>query len=272
MRQIGIVGLGLIGGSAGMALRRLGAEVSVTGLCLTEDDARLAERLGAVDTASARIESLRGCELVLLATPMTEIEGLFEAIGQSLPEDTLITDVASVKLPVIEAARRRLAAAGRFLGGHPMAGRAESGIRHSDPGLFNGTPWVFTPQPEQDLAPFQWWMELVTRIGARPLLMDAAEHDRQAAYVSHLAFTLSSAYVALARRKAGEGIAGPGFRGMARLAHGDARMYAEIAAANQRNLLDAIDNFTQVLAGYRQAIAGGDRLLPLFSEAGHASD
>ena len=232
----------------------------------------MAERMGAVDSASTRFESLRGCQLVLLATPIPEIGGAFEAIGRALSEEVLITDVASVKLPIIETARRRLPSPGRFLGGHPMAGKTESGIGHSDPALFHGTPWVFTPLPGQDLAPFQWWMDLVKRIGASPLVMDAAEHDRQAAYVSHLAFTLSSAYVAAARQHAGEAIAGPGFRGMARLARGDAGMYADIAAANRQNLLDAIDTFTQVLAGYRQAIAGGDRLLPLFSEAGHAAD
>jgi prephenate dehydrogenase len=271
VRQVGIVGLGLIGGSAGMALRRLAGEVRVIGLCRSEDDARVAERMGAVDSASTRFESLRGCQLVLLATPIPEITKIFEAIGRTLSEEVLITDVASVKLPIMESARRRLPTPGRFLGGHPMAGKTESGIGHSDAALFNGTPWVFTPLPEQDLAPFRWWMELVTRIGARPLVMDAAEHDRRAAYVSHLAFTLSSAYLTASRQQAGEAMAGPGFRGMTRLAGGDARMYADIAAANRDNLLEAIDVFTNVLAGYRRAIAAGNQLLPLFSEAHHAA-
>jgi prephenate dehydrogenase len=114
-------------------------------------------------------------------------------------------------------------------------------------------------------------MEVVTRIGAKPVVMDAGEHDRQAAYVSHLAFTLSSAYAVTAQKKAGEAIAGPGYRSMTRLATGDSRMYADIAAANRGNLLEAIDAFTQTLAGYRKAIEGGHQLARLFSEVGHAA-
>jgi len=269
VREVGIVGLGLIGGSTGMALRALGGRVRVSGLCRTEDAARMAESTGAVDRAGTGIESLRDCELVLLATPVSEFETMFDLLGWSLPREVLITDVASVKRPIVEMARRRLAFPGRFLGGHPMAGKTKSGLSHADPGLFRDTPWVFTPLPEQDLTPFGWWVDLVGTMGARPLLMDAVEHDRQAAFVSHLAFTLSAAYRTTVRAHAGEQMAGPGYRGMTRLASGDPRMYGEIAAANQASLLAAIDAFSESLAGYRRRIASGDRLADLFSEASH---
>ncbi|HEY0491893.1 MAG TPA: prephenate dehydrogenase [Candidatus Dormibacteraeota bacterium] len=272
MREVGIVGLGLIGGSVGMALRRLPRRVRVSGVCRSEDDARAAERLGAADSASSHLESLRDCDLILLATPIAEFRGAFETVGRLLPPSVLISDVASVKLPIIDLARRQLPSPGRFLGGHPMAGRTETGIAHSDPEMFSGTPWVFTPLPGQDLMPFQWWIDMVTSLGAKPVVMSAAEHDRQAAYVSHLAFTLSSAYAALARQQAGERIAGSGYRSMTRLAGGDPVMYADIATANRGNLLLAIDSFTQTLAGYRQAIAASGDLVELFSEARHAAD
>jgi len=272
VREVGIVGLGLIGGSTGMALRALGDKVRVSGLCRTEDAARMAEAVGAVDRAGTGIESLRDCELVLIATPLSEFETMFDLLGRSLSREVLITDVASVKRPIVEMARRRLAFPGRFLGGHPMAGKTESGISHADPGLFTETPWVFTPLPEQDLTPFGWWMDLVRRMGAHPLLMDAVEHDRQAAFVSHLAFTLSAAYRKTVRDHAGEQMAGPGYRSMTRLASGHPGMYGEIAGANQAALLAAIDAFSETLGRHRRRIASGDRLADLFSELNHATN
>jgi prephenate dehydrogenase len=271
VREIGIVGLGLIGGSLGMALKGLAAPVRVTGISRTEDDARLAERLGAADRAGTQVESLVDCDLVVVATPISECPMVFEQVGRCLPGDLLITDVASVKAPIVEMASRMPAPA-RFLAGHPMAGKAETGVRHGDPALFAGSPWVFTPQPGQDLRRFDWWLELVKQIGATPIFLSAEEHDRRAAFVSHLAFTLSSAYVAAVRGNGGEAMAGPGYRSMARLASGDSRMYADIGVANRRQLLEAIDAFTQTLGQYRQAIAEGDRLGALFSQVSRAAD
>jgi len=270
VREVGIVGLGLIGGSAGMALRALGAKVRVSGLCRTEAAARMAESVGAVDHAGTGIESLRDCELVLLATPVSEFETMFDLLGGSLAREVLITDVASVKRPIVEMARRRLPSPGRFLGGHPMAGKTETGISHADPLLFRDTPWVFTPQAAQELTPFGWWIDLVAGMAARPLVMNPDEHDSQAAFVSHLAFTLSAAYQATVRDNGGEKMAGPGYRSMTRLASGDPAMYGEIAAANQAPLLAAIDAFSESLARYRGRIASSDRLAELFSEASHA--
>jgi prephenate dehydrogenase len=271
VREVGIIGLGLMGGSAGMALRGLGGQVRVSGLCRTDDGARMAERLGAVDHAGTSVESLRDCELVLIATPLAEFETMIDLIGRTFSREVLITDVASVKRPVVEMARRSLPFPQRFLGGHPMAGKAQTGISHADPGLFRDTPWVFTPLPEQDITRFAWWTELVGRIGARPLFMDPVEHDRQAAFVSHLAFTLSAAYRKTVRNNGGEQMAGPGYGSMTRLATGDPAMYGEIAAANRAPLLAAIDAFSESLTHYRRRIATEDRLAELFSEVSRAS-
>ena len=269
MRKVGIVGLGLIGGSLGMALRRSGGEVHVTGVSRSETDARLAQARGAADIAGTRVETLRECDLVVVATPISQFATVIEGLGRMLPGEVLITDVASVKEPVLELARG-LPDPGRFLGGHPMAGKAESGLRNSDATLFEGTPWVLTPSAGQDISRFGWWLELITRIGARPVLMSAEEHDRQAALVSHLAFTLSAAYASTVREHGAEIMAGPGFRGMTRLAAGDPRLYGDIAAANRQPLLEAIDDFSRTLAHYRRRIEGREQLTELFAEGSRA--
>ena len=269
MREVGIVGLGLIGGSLGLALRRLHDRVRVTGVTRSPANADAAVARGAVDRTGTSLQLLRECELVVVATPIAHIAGTLEQVADAVPETALITDVASVKVPILDAARR-LPAPTRFLGGHPMAGKAESGITNADASLFQGMAWVFTPFDGQDLGPFQWWFELIGEIGARHSLMAAEEHDRQAAYVSHLAFTLSAAYAATVTAHGAEAMAGPGFRSMTRLAAGDSRMYGDIASANQGPVLEAIDAFTETLAEYRRRIAAQDRLSELFMEAGRA--
>ena len=145
MREVGIVGLGLIGGSVGLALKKRG-DIMVTGVARTIPDAEAAVVAGAVDNASTRLESLRGCDLVVVATPIGECASIFDELGRILPKTTLITDVASVKRPILDRARR-LPSPGRFLGGHPMAGRTESGLAHAAADLFEGNPWIFTPAP-----------------------------------------------------------------------------------------------------------------------------
>ncbi len=269
MREIGIVGLGLIGGSLGLALRGLDGRARVTAVTRTEADAEAAIARGAADRSGIQLDLLRECELVVVATPISQASRAFEQLGQVLPPTTLITDVASVKQPILEMARR-LPSPARFLGGHPMAGKTESGLSQGDASLFEGTPWVFTPSEGQDPGPFSWWIDLVREIGAKPVLMSAREHDQRAAFVSHLAFTVSAAYAATVEANGGDAMAGPGFRSMTRLAGGDPRLYGDIVAANQGPLLQAIDRFAETLARYRQRIAAQDQLADLFAEVDRA--
>jgi len=119
--EVGIVGLGLIGGSLGQALRRLGGRVRVTGIVRTTAEVTAAEARGAVDRAGTSLDLLAECRLVVVATPIAQGATVLAELGRVLPDRTLITDVASVKQPVLEWARA-LPAPDRFLGGHPMAG------------------------------------------------------------------------------------------------------------------------------------------------------
>jgi prephenate dehydrogenase len=266
--RVGIVGLGLIGGSLGLALRGL-RRVEVVGVARTPEGAAAAQQRGAVDNASVDLGTLDTCQLVVIAAPIDEIPRLLDRVSQ-VAANALITDVASVKAPIVEWAGR-LSRPDRFLGGHPVAGRAESGLQASDPALFRDEPWLFTPAVGQDLEPFREWFELVTAIGARPAFLSATDHDRQLAYLSHLAFTASAAFAKTIEERADATLGGPGFRSMVRLAGGDPLMYRSIARENRGPLLEAIDHFAETLQSYRERIAADGDVAELFRAAKHVA-
>jgi prephenate dehydrogenase len=268
--RIGIVGLGLIGGSLGLALRALSHSVEVVGVARTPEGAAAAMQRGAVDVATAEHTMLRDCDIVVIATPIDAVRRALEQVAAAVPGRTVMTDVASVKMPVIEWAGRAMRRE-RFLGGHPVAGKAESGLGAADPGIFRGEPWIFTPLKDQPLEPFAPWLELVTAIGARPVYLSAQEHDRQMGYLSHLAFTVSAAFARTVDEHADHRLGGPGYRSMVRLATGDASMYDDIARENRGALLQALDQFAQTLQHYRERIASAEHLQGLFESGKHVA-
>lgn len=268
--RVGIVGVGLIGGSLGRALRRLPGAVQVVGLARSSQSADEARRAGAVDQGSTDLSVLDGVDVVVLATPIAEIPRVLDRIGHLVNSGSVITDVASVKRPVREWVRR-IPEPGLFLGGHPLAGKAQAGLAASDPAIFKDEPWIFTPLEFQNLRPFEPWFELVRAIGARPHFLSPEVHDEQVAYLSHLAFTISSAYAETVSANADPGLAGPGYRGMARLAAGDPSMYESIARENREPLIRAIDRFAASLAQFRDRIERQDAVRELFEVGNHAA-
>ena len=268
--RVGIVGLGLIGGSLGLALRRLRHSIEVTGVAKRAESGAAAIQRGAVNRASTDLSDISDCDIVVIATPIDQIADVIERLAPVVAAGTLITDVASVKRPVVGWARR-LPNPARFLGGHPVAGKTESGLEESDGGLFDREPWIFTPAEGQDVRPFDTWFELVRGIGATPTFMRADVHDRQMAFLSHLAFAASSAFAETVQSQADPTLGGPGYRGMVRLASGDPAMYEAIARENRDALVDAIDRFDAVLHRYRQRIASGSKVKELFGGAVHAA-
>src|SRR5258708_36033112 len=268
--RVGIVGLGLIGGSLGLALRRLGGAIEVRGVAHHEHGVLAAQQRGAVDRASTDLSDLADCDIVVVATPINQIRAVLERLAAVIRRGTIITDVASVKRPVLEWARC-LPDPSRFLGGHPVAGKERSGLSESDATLFRGETWVFTPDDGQELTPFDEWFRLVRAIGARPQILSAEAHDRQMAFLSHLAVTLSVAYAQTVRPFADPRLGGPGFRGMVRLPGGGPTLYEDITATNRGPLVEAIDRFADVLHEYRERIDHGDRLGQLFSQGPHAA-
>ena len=268
--RVGIVGLGLIGGSLGLALRRLGGSIEVRGVAHHEDGVQAAQQRGAVDRASTDLRDLAGCDTVVIATPINQVQAIMERLATVVGRSAIVTDVASVKRPVLEWARA-LPDPDRFLGGHPVAGKERSGLGESDATLFRGETWIFTPRDGQELTPFDEWFRLVRALGARPQILSAQAHDRQMAFLSHLAFTISTAYAETVRPFADPRLGGPGFRGMVRLAEGDPQLYEDIVTTNRGPLVEAIDHFSDVLRDYRERIEHGDRVGELFGQGAHAT-
>jgi prephenate dehydrogenase len=268
--RVAIIGVGLIGGSLGLALRQRRQDLTVSGITMSPEEAEAALRRGAVSSASTDLDDAGQADLIVVATPLDVTRSVLAHLDDVAPRG-LITDTGSVKAEIVRWAAELVADPDRFLGSHPMAGKTDSGLTAADPGLFHGAAWVFTPREGQDIARFDGWFECLRALGARPVIMDATEHDRRVAIVSHLAFLLSSAYVTAVRAsdepERTAALAGPGFRDMIRLATGDARMYAAIIEHNREPIRAAVERLESSLAEYRRLLTGDDAAAGALFEA-----
>lgn len=274
MERVAIVGLGLIGGSLGLALKRHLPGVEVVGVARRQETAELATRVGAADIAGTDVGAVAGADLVVLACPLALTPVILQAVAPHLGAGTRVTDVGSVKDWVARFADKELdPETNSFLGGHPMAGKEVTGLENADAELFRGRPWIFTPRKPTDADGFVDLVDAVEAIGARPMMLTPREHDRYVAIVSHLPFLLSAAYLrAVGQSPAWEGaaeLASSGFRDISRLGAGDSEMYAAIAETNREEMLEAWAILHEALAEFEAALARGDRdaLLDLFLAA-----
>jgi prephenate dehydrogenase len=264
MERIAIVGLGLIGGSLGLALKRSLPEVEVLGVARRQQTAELALSMGAADTATVDIASVEGADVVVLACPLAVTRTVLDEAAPHLSSGARVTDVGSVKGRVVwQAAASLNRKRNPFLGGHPMAGKEMTGLEHAEAELFTGRPWVFTPRRPGDEDRFGDLVDAVRTIGARPLMLAPDVHDRYVALVSHLPFLLSAAYLRAVGDEsdwqAAAELASSGFRDISRLGAGDSDMYAAIADANRDEVLRTWADFHTALDEFEAAIARGDR-------------
>jgi prephenate dehydrogenase len=261
IRQITIVGLGLIGGSFSLALRRQG----FTGRIVGCDRPAVLDRAlirGAIDEGFTHpFEATRGSQVVLLATPVLGIIDHIHRLGPVLPARTLLTDVGSTKREVLEEAKAIFGknAGVRFLAGHPMAGKEQSGIEFADADLFQQAPWFVTPVRGQKIyeGVSGEFLDWVDRIGARIASLDADEHDRLCAWISHLPQLISTALAATLVDEYGQeapllDAGGRCLREMTRTASSPYSMWRDIALTNKKHLEDAISKLEQRLAHIRE--------------------
>ncbi len=208
IRQITIVGTGLIGGSLGLALHEVGFPGTIIGCdkpgVVDAAITRGAIDRGVTDPREAALES----DVVVLATPVGAILSVFEHLARALPASTLITDTGSTKEQLVERAHKMLGdeAAERVLPGHPMAGKEHGGIEYADSNLFRDAVWLVTPiNPEQPYTPRQReFIELLQSIGARVIAMEPERHDRLCAWISHLPQMMATALASMLREELGD--------------------------------------------------------------------
>jgi prephenate dehydrogenase len=259
--RITIIGTGLIGGSFALAARRAGFTGRIIG-CDRESTLMRARDFGAIDEAvTSPEEAVKGSDLIVLATPVGSIIDLLERIGPLASPDSLITDVGSTKLEIMARARDIFGSnvAKRFLPGHPMAGKENSGIEYADADLFRDAVWLITPFLGQDLTHpnIAAYIELLEKIGSRVVTFDPHEHDRICALVSHLPQMISTAFASTLVEELGDdpqanAIGGRALREMTRIARSPYSMWRDIALTNTKNIHDALLKLEQKLAHIRE--------------------
>ena len=265
IRQITIVGTGLIGGSFGLALRQQGFRGALVG-CDRPEVLEAAVVRGAIDRGDPDVsQAAQGSDVVVLATPIGGILSTFEKLAPTLPSGTLVTDTGSTKVRFVERARMILGAeAGiRVLPGHPMAGKEHGGIENADADLFRDAVWLLTPivadQPYTERQ--QEYIELLESIGARVVAMDVERHDRLCAWISHLPQMIATALASTLREELGDDeaireIGGRALREMTRIASSPYSMWRDIALTNSQNIDEALLRFEQQLAHLRENLRG----------------
>jgi prephenate dehydrogenase len=261
--RVAIVGLGLIGGSLGLALRQNRAVEQITGYDLGRGLCEQARKLGAVDEAYTSLaDALRGAELIVLATPVGAMRALLQNVATLASPGAVITDVASTKSQVISWAEEFLPPSLAFVGGHPMAGKELSGVGAADPALFRNRIYCLTPTAKTSPAALNKVVAMTESIGARVRFLEPAEHDGQVALVSHLPFIASTALMVTATENSSWGdaslLASSGFRDATRLAGGNPEMYRDICLTNQEALVRSLDAYLSTLHTLRDRIAARD--------------
>lgn len=245
MKSVGIIGVGLIGGSLGLALRKAGFEGEILGVSSARSIEQAVER-GAIDRGAALEEAAGVCDLLFLSQPISGILETLRRLDPLVRPDALVTDAGSTKQAIVDEAKRSLRRCA-FVGGHPMAGKELRGVAAADADLFGGRPWVFTSDIDH---PFRKW---VAAFGAREIVLDPARHDRLVAWSSHLPQLASTALASVIGEQAPEaaGVAGPGLVDATRLAMSSFDLWRDILATNRTEISAALDAYIEELTALR---------------------
>ncbi len=242
MQTVAIVGVGLIGGSFGLALKKAGFGGPILGVS-SPATIEAALRRGAIDQGLPLADAAARADLIYLAQPIGRILDTLRRLDDLVRPGTLITDAGSTKSAIVAAARLHLRR-GLFLGGHPMAGKEKRGVAEADPDLFRGRTYVLTPELGRMLetpcaVEFLAW---IRRIGAVPVVLNAQEHDRIVSFTSHLPQLAATALAATVAEHAGDSlsVAGPGLTDTTRLALSSFDLWRDILATNSGPIEQAL--------------------------------
>ncbi|MCX8126871.1 MAG: prephenate dehydrogenase/arogenate dehydrogenase family protein [Dehalococcoidia bacterium] len=277
-KQITIIGLGLIGGSLGLAIKKAVPSAVVTGYSRSASTTDRALKIGAIDIGTSTPQAAAmNADIIFVCTPVRAVKDIFGAIAPVLKRNCTVTDTASTKYEVMKWGGRLLPSRVNFIGGHPMAGKEPAGIEAAEAGLFQNCVWCLTPSPKASLSSVNRLLDLLRKLGTRPLMIDPARHDRLVAGISHLPFILSSALVTTTTKSKlwdeMSRLASSGYRDATRLASGDSRIYTDICLTNRQSILDWIDDFIPELRRFRKMVAEGDSAIEqAFNEAREARE
>lgn len=264
--RVAIIGLGLIGGSIGLALHKVKAAQQVVGYDLGRGVSDRARKIGAIDQPYTTLaDAVRGAELVVLATPVGAMRALLHELADLLSPGAVVTDVASTKAQVINWAEEFLPSSVTFVGGHPMTGKELSGVEAADATLFRNRIYCLTPTARTLPSAINKVSSFVEALGARVRFLEPLEHDGQVAGVSHLPFIASIALVNAVSEGPAWGdasmLAANGFRDVSRLAAGNPVMYRDICLTNSEAIVRWLDDYIATLSAMRERIAAHEKEL-----------
>ena len=277
LKNVAIVGVGLIGGSIGLGLRSRGLAEKVIGIGRRQESLRTARRVGAVDNTTVDLaKGVAKAELVVVCTPVGRVVEDIRRVAEHCPEGTLITDAGSTKKTIVEAfnpddtgnlkmtdgvnTTGGLPRGCRYLGSHPLAGGEKIGPAHSNADLFEGRVVVVTPTKSTLAEDFDILEGFWTALGAMVVKMSAAEHDRAVAVTSHLPHAVA-AVLACSVPEEFFRLVGTGFLDTTRIAAGGTEIWKQIFALNCDNVLAALSHFKHNLVSLEMAIRNGDEAM-----------
>jgi prephenate dehydrogenase len=259
--RVAVLGTGLIGGSIGLALRRLPDVEAVVAYDRDPSARAAAVRRGAADAeASSAATAVEGADLVFVATPVRAIPQVIEEASPGLRPGQILTDVGSTKSRLVVEVEKSLVEGVIFIGGHPMAGSEREGIEAAEATLFDGRWWILTPTPRVEPDAYRTLHGLLARLGARVIALDPEAHDDLLAVISHLPHLTATALMNLAaeRRHAGLlALAAGGFRDVTRVAASNPDMWVDICVDNAEAIARALDELAGRLRELGEVVRGG---------------
>jgi prephenate dehydrogenase len=263
--RIAIIGLGLIGGSLGLALKKTqtpGAKLRIVGIPRRAETIELAKQLGAIDEGTTdHVKGVIEADLVFVCTPINLITAVIAEIAPSLKKGAIVTDVGSSKLEIVAKAERLMPRGVFFIGGHPMAGKETSKLEAAEAGLFQGKTWLLTRTGRTSITALEKVGQLAAQVGSRVVEMDPRTHDLVVAAISQLPLAVAAALVntvaAEPEQKLMAQAASSGFRDTTRVASGDPILGVDMFLTNKKSVLKMLGGFKKALSALEKLIRGG---------------
>ena len=263
-RKITIIGVGLLGGSIGLAVRKRRLAKEIAGYARREKTVVECEKIGALDYATTDLlAAVSGADLVILCTPLAQMAALTKQFLPALKRGAIVTDVGSVKADVVRQLEVLVKkAAAHFVGSHPMAGGEKMGVLAAKADLYANAVCVVTPTKKSNAGAVRKVEQFWKSLGARTLRLDAAKHDLLVSRTSHLPHVTAAALAGLVldpkHPKSQVGLCATGFRDTTRIASGSPEMWRDIALANRKNVSQSLEVFIGELKKFQAALKKGD--------------
>jgi prephenate dehydrogenase len=264
IKNITVIGLGLIGGSIALALKGTVKDVNVTGFDIITDAMSIARYRNIIDMiAKDYSDAVKDADLVIIATPISRIIEVVDQIKGHLKKGAIITDVGSAKENTVTEVSKKLGSDFVFIGGHPMAGSENEGVLSARPDLFRNAFYILTPTQDTKTEDLVALHSLLSKIGAKVISISPKEHDEIVSLISHLPHIMSTNLVSLVDHEQTElknlfKLCAGGFRDMTRIAASNPRMWLDITFENKNEIIKAIDKYIGYLNKFKQSLDDGD--------------